>query len=246
VKVVAIIAAGGLGKRMGCDLNKQYLLLDGIPILAHTLRKFERAAIIDDVILVVPGDYTEYSRRLIVEEYHFSKVRRILGGGKERQDSVKTGIDAVGSDSDIVVIHDGVRPFISEETLNISVHGALSSGAVTLGVPVKDTIKSVGSNGLVERTIERGSLWLTQTPQTFRREIIETAYKRAYDDNFYGTDDASLVERIGIKVRMIAGSYDNIKITTPEDLRNANIKIKNQSNYSAYNTFSLTRTSRKS
>jgi 2-C-methyl-D-erythritol 4-phosphate cytidylyltransferase len=148
-----------------------------------------------------------------------------LVGGKERQDSVKTGIDAVGSDSDIVVIHDGVRPFISEEMLNISVHSAISSGAVTLGMPVKDTIKSVGSDGLVERTIERGSLWLTQTPQTFRREIIKTAYKRAYDDDFYGTDDASLVERIGINVRMIVGSYDNIKITTPGDLRNANMEL---------------------
>lgn len=237
MKVVAIIASGGLGKRMGTELSKQYLLLDGIPILAHTLRKFERAAIIDDIILVVPGDYREYSRKLVVEEYHFSKVRRVLGGGEKRQDSVKAGLDAIDDDSDIILIHDGVRPFISEGEISASVHSALESGAATLGVPVKDTVKSVGGDGLVEKTIERKNLWLAQTPQTFRREVIEMAYKKAYEDNFYGTDDASLVERTGIKIRVIAGSYDNIKITTREDiaigegiirrqkaLENANIK----------------------
>ncbi|MBE9546607.1 MAG: 2-C-methyl-D-erythritol 4-phosphate cytidylyltransferase [Proteobacteria bacterium] len=218
MKAVAIIPAGGSGKRMGNEISKQYLLLDGIPILVHTLRKFEKASVIDDVILVVPGDHIEYSRRMIVEEYHLSKVRRVLAGGRERQDSVKNGLDAVGDDSGIVVIHDGVRPFVTEELINISVHKALEDGAVVVGVPVSDTVKSVDGDGLIERTVDRESLWLTQTPQTFRSEVIKTAYRKACDDNFHGTDDASLVERIGIKVRIITGSRDNIKITTPEDI----------------------------
>lgn len=218
MKTVAIIPAGGLGKRMECDLSKQYLSLDGVPILVHTLRKFEGASIIDDVILVVPEGYIEYSRRVIVEGHHLLKVRRVLAGGRERQDSVKRGLDAVDDDTDIVVIHDGVRPFISRELINITVLNAMEDSAVILGIPVKDTVKSVGSNGLIERTIDRRCLWLTQTPQTFRRRVIKMAYQKAFEDSFYGTDDASLVEHIGIKVRMVMGSYDNIKITTLEDL----------------------------
>lgn len=218
MKAVAIIPAGGLGRRMGNEISKQYLLLNGVPILVHTLRKFEGASAIDDVILVVPEDHIEYSRKMIVEEYHLSKVSRVLAGGRKRQDSVKNGLDAVGIDCDIVVIHDGVRPFISEDLINISVHKVLEDGAVVVGVPVSDTVKSVGSDGLIEKTIDRRTLWLTQTPQTFRREVVKTAYEKACEDNFYGTDDALLVERIGIKVRMITGSYDNIKITTPEDI----------------------------
>jgi 2-C-methyl-D-erythritol 4-phosphate cytidylyltransferase len=218
MKSVAIIPAGGLGKRMGSDLFKQYLVLDDVPVLVHTLSKFERASIIDDVILVVPEDYVEYSRRAIIEKYGLSKVGSVLAGGKERQDSVKRGLDRVNDNTDIVVIHDGVRPLVSEELISVSVTAALEYSAVALGVPVTDTVKSVDSGGFIERTVDRKSLWSAQTPQTFRRTVIKKAYEKAYDDNFYGTDDASLVERIGINVRMIMGSYDNIKITTPEDL----------------------------
>lgn len=218
MKTVAIIPAGGLGKRMGSGLSKQYLMLDGVPILVHTLRKFEGTPIINNVILVVPEDYIEYSRREIVEKYRLSKVGPVLAGGEKRQDSVKRGIDTVGDDADIVVIHDGVRPFISENLINVSVIKALEERAVTLGVPVLDTVKSVDNDGLIEKTVDRKYLWLTQTPQTFKREIIKIAYQKAYEDNFYGTDDAALVERTGIKVRMIMGSHDNIKITNPEDL----------------------------
>lgn len=218
MKKVAIIPAGGLGRRMGCDLFKQYLVLDDVPVLVHTLSKFERASIIDDVILVVPEDYVEYSKRAIVEKYDLSKVGSVLAGGKERQDSVKKGLDTVNDNTNIVVIHDGVRPLVSEELISVSVTAALEYSAVALGVPVTDTVKSVDCGGFIERTVDRKSLWSAQTPQTFRREVIKKAYEKAYDDNFYGTDDASLVERIGINVRMIMGSYDNIKITTPEDL----------------------------
>jgi len=218
MKNVAIIPAGGLGRRMGCDIFKQYLVLDDVPVLVHTLSKFERVSIIDDVILVVPEDYVEYSRIAIVEKYNLSKVRSVLAGGKERQDSVKRGLDTVDDNTDIVVIHDGVRPFVSEELISASVTAAMEDGAVAVGVPVTDTVKSVDGDRFIERTVDRKSLWSAQTPQTFRMNVIKKAYEKAYDDNFYGTDDASLVERIGINVRMIMGSYDNIKITTPEDL----------------------------
>ena len=218
MKVVAIIVAGGSGKRMGNSRSKQYLLLGGVPILVHTLRTFERASVIDHIVLVVPENDIDYTRHSIVEQYQISKVKYVVAGGRQRQDSVRNGLDIVSDENEIIVIHDGVRPFISEELINVSVQKAFEEGAVTVGVAVKDTVKSVDRDGLIKETLKRDILWLTQTPQAFRREIIKRAYQRANEDNIYCTDDASLVERINIKVRMINGSYDNIKITTPEDL----------------------------
>jgi len=218
VKVVAIIVAGGSGNRMGNSRSKQYLLLGGVPILVHTLRTFERASAINHIILVVPENDIDYTRHSIIEQYQISKVKQIVAGGRQRQDSVRNGLDIVSDENEIVVIHDGVRPFVSEETINASVQKAFEEDAVTVGVAVKDTVKSVDRNGLIKKTLKRDTMWLTQTPQAFKIEIIKRAYQRAYEDNIYGTDDASLVERIDIKVRMINGSYDNIKITTPEDL----------------------------
>ncbi len=218
MKVVAIIVAGGSGKRMGNSRSKQYLLLGGVPILVHTLRTFERASTINHIILVVPENDIDYTRHSILEQYQISKVKHIVAGGRQRQDSVRNGLDIVSDENEIVVIHDGVRPFVSEEIINASVQKAFEEDAVTVGVAVKDTVKSVDGNGWIKETLKRDTLWLTQTPQAFKREIIKRAYRRAYKDNIYGTDDASLVERINIKVRMINGSYDNIKITTSEDL----------------------------
>jgi len=218
VKVVAIIAAGGLGKRMKNDVSKQYILLGGIPVLSHTLRIFEKASHIGHIVLVVPKDDIDYARTSIVEKYMISKVRHIVAGGRQRQDSVKNGLAAVSDEDEIVLIHDGVRPFVPEELINISVQKAFEEDAVTVGVPVKDTVKSVDGNGLITKTFKRNTLWFSQTPQVFKTDIIKKAYQKAYEDNFYGTDDASLVEHINIRVKMIAGSYNNIKITTPEDL----------------------------
>jgi 2-C-methyl-D-erythritol 4-phosphate cytidylyltransferase len=149
-----------------------------------------------------------------------------LAGGKERQDSVRSGINALGSDHDIVVIHDGARPFISVELVHAAILEASRARAVTVGVPVKDTVKSIDSHGIVVETLNRTHLWLTQTPQAFESDIIRKAYEAAYRDNYYGTDDASLVERIGVKVMMIRGSYDNIKITTKDDIMLAEILTK--------------------
>jgi len=218
MKTVAIIPAGGSGKRMQENQSKQYLLLDGVPVLVHTLKVFQGSPKIDEIFLIVPEDDIEFARQFIVEKYGISKVSRILAGGKERQDSVRNGINAVINDHDIVVIHDGVRPFVSEELVHSAIIEASKEDAVTVGVPVKDTIKSVDDHARVRETLNRSGLWLTQTPQVFKRDVIKKAYEVAYKDNYYGTDDASLVERLGINVKMIHGSYDNIKITTKDDI----------------------------
>lgn len=221
MSVDVIIPAGGAGKRMGGACSKQFMDLAGTSILARTLGVFDRIEEITCIVLVVPRDEIEYARTSIVERFHFTKVRHVVEGGKKRQDSVKNGILALGhgaADDDIVIIHDAVRPFVTETLILKSIEECRKCGAVTLGVPVKDTVKQVNAEGIVGKTVDRAVFWLTQTPQTFWKSIIAEAYGRAGDEGFYGTDDASLVERIGKDVRMIFGSYENIKITTPEDL----------------------------
>ncbi len=203
---------------MGNGPGKQFLLLDNLPVLVHTLRKFESAERIDHVLLVVPGADIEFTREMIVSKYGLSKVKHILPGGRERQDSVKNGLDAVAADVGFVAIHDGVRPFITGEIIDRVILKGLECNAVTLGVPVKETIKRVDKEGRVGKTLKREGLWIAQTPQVFKREIIVEAHRRACADGYYATDDASLVERMGMEVFVMPGSYENIKITTPDDL----------------------------
>lgn len=216
MNVIALIPAAGAGKRMGGDRNKQYLEIGGKPILAHTLEVFEGIEAISEVYLIVPEEDCAYCCDL-VDGIRFTKPIRIISGGKERQDSVKNGIDAIYN-CDIVMVHDGVRPFVTEDIINRSVEETVRCGATVVAVPAKDTIKSVDEEGNIIETLERKKLWQVQTPQTFKYEIIKEAFDKAYKDGFYGTDDASLVERMGHKVRIIEGSYQNIKITTPEDM----------------------------
>lgn len=218
MKTLAIIPAGGSGTRMGGDIPKQYLMLGGLPILVHTLMAFQQASLVDDVCLVLPEEDVRKAPQKILSPYHLTKVNRVLTGGERRQDSVKRGVDLIGSDHDLVVIHDGVRPFISPATINAAIKEAARSQAVTVGLPVTDTIKKVDGHRRVSATVNRDQLWLTQTPQVFLASLLKKAYESAYADNYYGTDDAALVERIGEKVTMIIGSYDNIKITTAVDL----------------------------
>ena len=218
MKTVVIIPAGGTGRRMGGEIPKQYLLLAGIPILAHTLSAFQHSPLIDEILLVVPGGDVAEVRRDVVERYDFSRVSLVIAGGRERQDSVRNALVYVRDEHEIILVHDGVRPFVTEALIERAVAGAKAFGAVTVGVPVRDTVKAVDAAGRVVKTVLREGLWLTQTPQAFRREVILAAYERAAADGFYGTDDASLVERMGIPVRMIPGDADNIKMTTPEDL----------------------------
>jgi 2-C-methyl-D-erythritol 4-phosphate cytidylyltransferase len=218
MKTVAIIPAGGSGKRMKSNVSKQYMLLEGMPIIARTLKVFQASSAINDIFLVVPVKDIQYVQKKIITQYGISKVKQILAGGRERQDSVKNGLDAVTQDYDIVLVHDGVRPFVSLKLIDQVVQGGLENSAIAVGVPVNDTVKRVYTDGYIIETLKREGLWLTQTPQAFRRDVIKQAYRIAYRDNFYGTDDTSLVERIGVRVKILVGSYENIKITTMEDL----------------------------
>jgi 2-C-methyl-D-erythritol 4-phosphate cytidylyltransferase len=228
MKTVAIIPAGGSGRRMGEAVSKQYLLLGGTPILLHTLKIFQESSRIDEIFLIVPSQDITAVREMIGCGHGLSKVTRLLSGGKERQDSVRNGLHAVGEDHDIVVIHDAVRPFVTGEMIRRAVEGATAFPAVATGVPATDTVKRVGDGDLVCETLDRQGLWLVQTPQAFQRQVIKEAYEKAGEDNFTGTDDAVLVERMGVAVKMIRGSYDNMKITTRDDLLIAEALIKSE------------------
>lgn len=218
MRTMAIVPAAGSGNRMGRDVSKQYLSLGGMPLLVHTLKVFEECPLVDNVLVVVPPSDIEVVRNTVLAPWKLNKVAGVIPGGKERQDSVRAGIEALDADAGIVIIHDAVRPFVTIELISQCIRAAGQEGAVTVGVPVKDTLKEVAPDGRVMRTCDRSLMWLTQTPQAFRRDIIESAHRAAVRDGFRGTDDTSLVERLGIAVRMIRGDYNNIKITTPDDL----------------------------
>lgn len=209
-----VIPAAGQGKRMKAGKNKLFIELSGIPIIVYTLRVFEEDPDCRGIILSINPAEKDYFSQLIAA-YGLKKVKKLVMGGKERQQSVYNGLQHAGEE--IVLVHDGARPFInvgqiSELTTAASLHG----GAV-IAVPVKDTIKKASNNNVVE-TVERSSLWAVQTPQAFRVSILKSAYEQAEAEAFLGTDDASLLERINEQVVIIEGNYDNIKITTQEDL----------------------------
>jgi 2-C-methyl-D-erythritol 4-phosphate cytidylyltransferase len=218
LKTVAIIVAGGVGKRIGeGNLPKQFLTLGDKPVLVHTIEKFERCELIDEIILVVPEDYLGHCSQAIVDRYYFNKIKKVVAGGEERRNSVYKGLKACANNTLIVAIHDGVRPLISPEKISESIKLCLQKKAVILAVPVKDTIKRV-ENGSVITTLDREKLWLVQTPQVFEYRLIADAYEKASKDDFVGTDDSVLVERLGHEVTVLEGEYENIKITTAEDL----------------------------
>jgi len=217
-KVVAIIPAAGQGKRMGTSVSKSYLEILGRPLLAYTLDKFQSHSLIEEIIIVAQARDIEYCRSEIVEKYGFDKVKKIVAGGQERQDSVNLGLAALDLEADWVLIHDGARPLVDGTTISQAIQAAFSKAAAVVGVPVKDTIKVVDAGHTVRQTLDRQTLWAVQTPQVFRRDILEEAYRQAGLLGWTSTDDASLVERLGVQVQMVRGSYKNIKITTPEDL----------------------------
>lgn len=226
-KVSAIIPAAGFGKRMGGKTSKQYLQIGGRPIIVETLSVFQEAEIIHDIILVAPTAEVTATKEM-VEAAGITKVVAVTGGGAERQDSIRNGLDLLGDDSEIVIVHDAVRPFITEEMIESSVAAAKEAGAAIVAVPVKDTVKRAENLSVIE-TVPRDELWLAQTPQAFRCNIIKKAYLEAEKNSFIGTDDASLVEAMGKRVKIVPGSYENIKITTPEDLIFAEAILKDRS-----------------
>jgi 2-C-methyl-D-erythritol 4-phosphate cytidylyltransferase len=218
MNVAALILAAGQGKRMGAEKKKPYLLLAGKPILFHTLGEFEKCPSIDGIVLVVEKQEVGNVRTSIVDAFGCRKVINVVPGGPKRQDSVWEGIKALKGGCELVMVHDSVRPFISPELLEKAVDTTRKTGATVVAVPVKDTIKAASPEKEVVKTLDRETLWAVQTPQTFNHDLLKKAHEKARQDGFYGTDDASLVERIGVPVSIIDGSYENIKITTPEDL----------------------------
>lgn len=204
MKTSVIIAAGGVGKRMG--RKKQFLPLAGSSVLEWTISAFKKVKAVSEIIIVVDYEEMERAKNLGV---------KVVAGGKERQDSVKNGMKVVSPDTDIVLIHDGARPLITIDIIDKAIRVAAEYGAAVVGVPAKDTIKRVGDDLFVKDTVDRNTIWQAQTPQAFKYEIITRALARSKGP---ATDDSKLVEDLGIKVKMVMGSYENIKITMPEDL----------------------------
>ncbi|WP_424769131.1 2-C-methyl-D-erythritol 4-phosphate cytidylyltransferase [Paenibacillus sp. sgz302251] len=210
-----VIVAAGRGTRMGTKESKQYLQLGDKPILVHTLGLFESIDQVKEVVLVVGSDDVARCREWIVH-YGLTKVTAVVSGGQERQQSVYFGLKMLTTDW--VMVHDGVRPLVTPAAVRACCEAAEQSGASVLAVPVKDTIKQVNEAGVILSTPDRRSLWAIQTPQAFRRALLQEAHERALADHFIGTDDAMVVERMGVQVTVAEGEYTNIKITTPEDL----------------------------
>ncbi|RDC51102.1 2-C-methyl-D-erythritol 4-phosphate cytidylyltransferase [Paraclostridium bifermentans] len=221
-----VIVAAGTGSRMKKDINKQFIKLKNKEIVAHTIDKFYNSENIDDIVVVIREDEEEYFNKNIKEKYGFTNIK-VAHGGNERQDSVFNGIKMLKKECEVVLIHDGARPFVTDDIIKRSINKANEHNAIVVGVKVKDTIKVVSDNGNIIDTPNRSYLWAVQTPQVFKYDIITKAYEDAYNNNYYGTDDAMLVERIGYNVKMIEGSYNNIKITTQEDLEFGEQILKN-------------------
>lgn len=219
-QVCVLIAAAGMSNRMRSAVNKTFLKIDGKPVLAHAIERFEQATEVDDVILIARAEEVQYVKREIVRMYGYRKVRAIVPGGDTRQRSIASGLRHVRDDIDIIMTHDGARPFIRLDTIRRALGEVLEKRACVVGVPVKDTIKSVADDGssTVRWTPKRSLLWAAQSPQIFFAEDLRRAYAHSEREGIEATDDASLVEKIGISVSMVLGDYDNIKITTPEDM----------------------------
>lgn len=218
MRVVAIIPAAGKGLRIGGAVQKQFLTLHGLPLIVHTLLVFEGLRVISDIIVVVPSE-EEYHIKSLIEEYRLKKIAKVVHGGKTRQDSVYAGLLETETATDLVVVHDGVRPLVTEEVILQTIFRAKELGGAIAAIPVSDTLKEASLDGCISRTWNRYGFWLAQTPQAFRREILLAACQRAQKENLVGTDEASLVERLGYPIGIVEGSRENIKVTTPEDLK---------------------------
>ena len=223
MSVCAVVPAGGAGTRMGGTVPKQFLELNGKPILYYTLKTLQDCGIISELILVVPEK--EYDNACTDWLGKPEIVTKVVVGGEKRQDSVYNGFCELSPQTEIVLVHDGVRPFLSHQMIQESVDAAREYGAAITAIPVNDTIKRVDDSGMVSQTVDRDGLWRVQTPQVFRYELLQEAFKKANSEKFYGTDEGTLIEHLGKPVKVVEGSEQNIKITRPEDLRLSEIFI---------------------
>ena len=220
--VAAIVVAAGQGTRFGSDIPKQLLLLQNRPLIVHALERLQNASVISQIIIVAGKDWVPYLGREIVGRYNFDKISAIVPGGKERQDSVFAGLQALPTPHEIVIVHDAVRPLFSLNLLDRVINGCNNFDACVPGLPSRDTVKRIDGDRIVE-TMPRESLRLVQTPQAFRYQTLLQAFEQATSENFYSTDEAALVEKFGGHVGWVEGEETNLKITTPRDLQIAEI-----------------------
>lgn len=216
MKNVAVILAGGKGKRMNAPVSKQFIEIEGKPVIYYTLKRFENCNDIDEIVLVLPKDEVDYFLENIQSKYNF-KISKIVIGGKERSDSVYNALSEL-EDTDIVLIHDGARAFVSEKIIKDGIKNAKKFGAAAPGVTPKDTIKMKDNNSFSKETPVRETLVAVQTPQCFKFSMIKECHRKVREENVIVTDDTMVVERYGNKVYLYEGNYRNIKLTTEEDL----------------------------
>lgn len=217
-KTAVIVVAAGRGARMNHTLPKQFLPLEGKPMLAHTLLNLVKISEVDSITLVVSEDRIQWCQEEIVNKYNIKKVKKVIGGGNTRSESVLNGLKSLDKQTSIVTIHDGVRPFVGESLFSNIIKHAEKFGAAICAIPLRDTLKKIDKKNEVKSTYDRDGLWLVQTPQAFHYSLILKAYEKATKDGFKATDDAAIVERLPHPVKIVEGSLFNIKITTPEDL----------------------------
>ena len=218
-RVAAVVPAAGCGARMGGNIPKQYLVLGGVPLLVYSLRALNAVESISEIIVVVPEADRQYCEKDIVHRFDITKVSKIVAGGRRRQDSVRNGIGAIDDPPDFVLIHDGVRPFITTTIVAHAIEAAVRSGGSIVGMIMPDTVKQADATGRILKTLNREELWLAQTPQVFRYSWIKEAHQLAEDKQIDVTDDAALIEQLGYPVTIVQGSSTNIKITRAEDLQ---------------------------
>lgn len=222
-KICTLIPAAGEGNRLKSAVKKPYVALAQKPILTHTIQRFEQNTAVDEIFVLVNEADFEMCRATVLAPYAFQKVQPLVAGGATRQQSVHNGVRALPADTDFVIVHDGVRPFVTDETIFACLDAAAEWGAAVAAVPVKETIKIANAEDFIVETPPRERLWTVQTPQVFRKSLLEKAHQIAEEKQLTATDDAALVEHLGHPVKLVNGSYANVKITTPEDLRIANV-----------------------
>lgn len=228
--IYAIIPAAGHGERFGGKHKKQFLMLGDKPVFIHTLMTFQESPCIDEIICVVPKADLSATKTLI-SDYRLPKLKHVISGGASRQESVTTAmtlLEKKGRDEDIVLVHDGVRPLVTGKLIKKIVEGVLTFGAVTAARPVTDSLKEVTEGSVIQKSLARERIWAMQTPQGFYLSVLTEACRKAAEDRFFATDEAMLVERLGIPILCIEGPSENIKITTASDLKMAEFFLKNQ------------------
>ena len=217
-KVYAVIPAAGSGSRLGGSTAKQFLLMGEKPLLAHTLQRFDSSSDVDEIAVAVP-EQAIVEAEAMVSRYRLHKVSKLVSGGEKRQDSVYNILKRFTfQPSDIVLVHDGVRPFVRAKQISDLVEACRNHDAAVLAVQPKDTLRRSNGGGYFDQMLDRSAVWLVQTPQAFKASLLMRAFEKAVREKFYSTDEAALVERLGTKIKIVEGSYDNIKVTTKEDL----------------------------